>query len=279
VLRWLGRTDDAVLAVEEALAVSAGEPKGFLGDSEPEWTAGLVLLEAGQAQRARDLLETAYGGPDLPLVMPAARTTALEALVDAELALGEVESAGRHAEAAARLVSGSALRQASAARSRAAVALAVGDPAVALEAVDAALDGLEGTSVVLEHATLLLASGRLRAATGDRESAVEHLERAEAVFTTAGAETRRAACAHELRKLGRRRTSAPRRPGAGPTGLAALTGREREVAELVATGETNRAIGRALFLSEKTVEAHLRNVFVKLGITSRAAVARALDRR
>lgn len=278
VLRWLGRTDEAVQAVEEALAVSAGEPKGFLGDSEPEWTAGLVLLEAGQAQRARGLLETAYGGPDLPQVMPAARTTALEAMVEADLALGDLEPARRHAEQAASLVDGSLLREVSAARCRAAVALATGDPGSAIGAVDAALRRLEGSPVVLEQASLLLVSGRLRAATGDRDRAIEDLERAEAVFTAAGADTRRAACAQELRRLGRRRAPAPRRPGAGQVGPGALTAREREVAELVATGETNRGIGQRLFLSEKTVEAHLRNVFVKLGISSRAAVGRALER-
>jgi DNA-binding NarL/FixJ family response regulator len=60
--------------------------------------------------------------------------------------------------------------------------------------------------------------------------------------------------------------------------LERLSGREREVAELVALGRTNREIAAELFLSEKTVEGHLTNVFAKLGVTSRAAVAGVVGR-
>ena len=51
-----------------------------------------------------------------------------------------------------------------------------------------------------------------------------------------------------------------------------LTAREVEVVRLVAAGKTNRAIADELYLSEKTVERHLSNVFVKLAIRSRAAL-------
>jgi DNA-binding NarL/FixJ family response regulator len=50
-----------------------------------------------------------------------------------------------------------------------------------------------------------------------------------------------------------------------------LTAREAEVLRLVASGKTNRVIARDLFLSEKTVARHLSNIFLKLGISSRAA--------
>ncbi|WP_116085485.1 response regulator transcription factor [Agromyces sp. PvR057] len=59
-------------------------------------------------------------------------------------------------------------------------------------------------------------------------------------------------------------------------GLERLTGREAEVLGLVASGHTNREIGRALFLSEATVKSHLVHIFTKLEVGSRtAAVARA----
>ena len=51
-----------------------------------------------------------------------------------------------------------------------------------------------------------------------------------------------------------------------------LTAREVEVVRLVAAGKTNRAVADELYLSEKTVERHLSNVFVKLAIRSRAAL-------
>ena len=59
--------------------------------------------------------------------------------------------------------------------------------------------------------------------------------------------------------------------GHGRTGV--LTRRETQVAELVATGRTNRQIARALAISEKTVEVHVHNVIAKLGAQSRTEVA------
>ena len=50
-----------------------------------------------------------------------------------------------------------------------------------------------------------------------------------------------------------------------------LTARELEVLRLVAAGKTNRTIAADLFLSEKTVARHVSNIFVKLGVSSRAA--------
>src|SRR5262249_42838097 len=60
----------------------------------------------------------------------------------------------------------------------------------------------------------------------------------------------------------------PERPRPVP-----LTPRERQVAALVASGRTNRQIGRALGISEKTAEVHLHHVMSKLDVRSRAEVA------
>ena len=61
------------------------------------------------------------------------------------------------------------------------------------------------------------------------------------------------------------------------SGPASLTPAERRVAGMVAEGMTNRAIAQALFVSEKTVETHLRSVLRKLDLGSRSQVAGALE--
>jgi predicted ATPase/DNA-binding CsgD family transcriptional regulator len=73
-------------------------------------------------------------------------------------------------------------------------------------------------------------------------------------------------------QLGRSAGSNAPRGGAAEVS-APLTRREREVAALVATGRTNRQIGRALGIAEKTAEVHVHNIMGKLGASSRAEVA------
>jgi len=62
------------------------------------------------------------------------------------------------------------------------------------------------------------------------------------------------------------------RSGAPQTAVDTLTPRELEVVRLLATGATNRALARALAISEKTVATHVGHVFTKLGVESRAAL-------
>ena len=64
----------------------------------------------------------------------------------------------------------------------------------------------------------------------------------------------------------------------GDSGIDALTKRELEIAGLVTDRMTNREIATALFLSDKTIESHIRNIFHKLGVSSRVDVARAVER-
>ncbi len=62
-----------------------------------------------------------------------------------------------------------------------------------------------------------------------------------------------------------------------PIGIESLTPSERRVAELAATGMTNRQIGQSLFVTIKTVEAHLSAAYDKLDIDGRRGLAAALD--
>jgi two-component system NarL family response regulator len=61
--------------------------------------------------------------------------------------------------------------------------------------------------------------------------------------------------------------------GHRPPGEARLTRRETEILELLAAGHSNREISKRLFLSEKTVKAHLATVFRKLGVNNRTQAA------
>ena len=67
------------------------------------------------------------------------------------------------------------------------------------------------------------------------------------------------------RLVGRRRRADP---------LEQLSNREREVLALVAEGLSNRAIGERLFITERTVEAHVKQVFLKLGLDQSAGTHR-----
>src|SRR5918998_836655 len=110
-------------------------------------------------------------------------------------------------------------------------------------------------------------AGRALAAGGRGVDAGEQLRAAEAQFTACGANRLREEAVRDLRRIGRRVARAGSRGDGTARGVAALSRREREVADLVRARHTNREIAGRLFLSEKTIETHLRSVFVKLGVS------------
>jgi len=63
------------------------------------------------------------------------------------------------------------------------------------------------------------------------------------------------------------------RPAGEARGIGALTGRERDVLELLAAGQSNREVARTLHISEKTVKTHVSAVLAKLGVADRTQAA------
>jgi DNA-binding CsgD family transcriptional regulator len=132
--------------------------------------------------------------------------------------------------------------------------------------------GLHGrTADPFEKARTELAYGsRLRRA-GRRIRAREHLRAAFESFNDLGALPWAELARVELAATGE---SARRRDAST---LDDLTSQELKVALLLAAGKTTRETAAALFLSPKTIEYHLRNVYRKLGVRSREELARELD--
>ncbi|HET8643399.1 MAG TPA: helix-turn-helix transcriptional regulator, partial [Pseudonocardiaceae bacterium] len=116
-------------------------------------------------------------------------------------------------------------------------------------------------------------AGRAQAASGEHRAALLTLRLADETLLGCGAARLGDEAARELRRLGRHVDRRVRSAANRYHSSQALTGREDEIARLVADGMTNRQIAGALFISEKTVERHLSSVYLKLRISSRAAVA------
>jgi ATP/maltotriose-dependent transcriptional regulator MalT len=126
-----------------------------------------------------------------------------------------------------------------------------------------------GADLALAHALFELGGAQRRV--GQRVVSREPLRRALALAHLCGASALEQRARDELLASGAR----PRR--AAMTGVDALTPSERRIAELAAAGQTSRRIAETLFLTKNTVEWHLRHVYRKLGVASRAALRARLD--
>jgi DNA-binding CsgD family transcriptional regulator len=107
---------------------------------------------------------------------------------------------------------------------------------------------------------------RLKSTTEARTQLADAID----TFERLGARPWTARAGNELRATGLSVTAA------GATGQASLTPQQREIALLAAAGLTNKQIAERLFLSPRTVAAHLHQLFPKLGVASRAALRDAL---
>jgi ATP/maltotriose-dependent transcriptional regulator MalT len=250
-------------------AAESGVRADFHAAGQPGWCLGAALVAAGNPARAVVAMLASFGAEKLAAVLPVERPAAAAALAEAQLACGDVDAAEHALREAGP---GSPWASAVTAIARSAVLLAQARPDEAAAAAAAARDAASGAP--LARARAQLAEGRALAAAGRRREAVTALVEAESRFDGFGALRRRDEAVRELRRLGHRVVRAARADAAGP--LASLTAREREIALLVAAGRTNREVAEQLVLSARTIEAHLRNVYGKLGVRSRVELTRAV---
>lgn len=274
-----GDLDAAMDACERSERASRQLAGSFMrsGSGEPGWTMGLTLIRRGELERGLERMLAGVGGRELRNVIPFERCWARENLARAEIALGRIDDAEAIAAEVERETAALGLNvpSAIAARTRAWVALAKGDAEHAVECAERAVEFASGTSP-LDSGWSRSLLGHALAAAGERDRAIAALREAEHELGACGSLRERDAARRELRRLGGRVEPRGRAAAKGASGLEALTKRELEIAELVADGKTNRAIAEELFLSMKTVESHLRNIFGKLDVSSRVAVARTV---
>ncbi len=264
-LAWLAvlgalRSDDAFDArLAEATEVSTSHPTGVLDEliyDLRRWAIGLHLSR--QPDRALAHLRQISSG-----------------LVRREAALDRIEAAVRAGEPELAVTWSDELvtfAQSTGARWAAAVA-AHGH---ALTAEPAAQEGLFRWALELHaeggrpfaQARTELACGEYLRRHRRRVDARVRLRSALGTFEDLGAASWAERATQELRASGE---NAQRR---GTSKVAGLTGQELQVSRFVNQGLSNKEVAAQLFLSPRTIDFHLRNVFTKLGVTSRAELAR-----
>lgn len=263
-----GRSAGAVVGLS---AYQEGEAHRLLGDldaaeeafrrasragRQPQPGLALLRLARGDADAAGSTIRRALAEVEEPL----RRAPLLPAHVEIMIALDALDEARASCTELDRIAAQyrTGLLGTFAAHARGAVTLAAGDPAGALPLLRQACREWQALEAPYEGARVRVLLGMACRKLGDDDGAALELHSAAAAFRDLGAvpdAIRADALAHN-------------QPRIGPHGL---TPRELEVLELVATGMTNQAIGEALFISEKTVARHVSNIFVKTGVSSRAA--------
>ncbi len=233
---------------------------------------GLLELSVGESAAAVTALAPLCERLDLTSVEPGFARFVPDAAEGLVLSgsLAEAEALlGPYAERARAVGRRSAI--AASARCDALVRAARGDLGGAAGAIDQALAAHAGADRPLDLARTRLVAGSILRRARRKADARDHLAAAAQAFGQAGARQWAARAADELSRVGLRR------PGpAGRAGVAEdLTEVEKRVADLVAAGRTNREVASELFMSLRTVEAHLTRVYRKLGVRSRTELAAA----
>ncbi|MBU8819484.1 LuxR family transcriptional regulator [Mycolicibacterium goodii] len=221
------------------------------GDYEAAWTAATAISAAGD--------------------VPHYSHQALRAIFDfAEAAVrsDRLDAARQHVAAARRLNLGAISPRLDLTIAGAIALVAADDDADAL--YETAIAHPAGAAFPFEHARIRLAHGMWLRRQRRYRQAQTALAAAADAFETLGAQPWAARTAAELRAAG----STPHR---GYTTEVTLSGQERRIAEMAADGLSNKEIAEQLYLSPRTVGAHLYRVFPKLGITRRSGLRQALD--
>jgi ATP/maltotriose-dependent transcriptional regulator MalT len=274
----VGDLETAVRTAQESVDLARGLDEGFVAAWAAVRLAG-ALAETGRPEGAVELLLGSAGGAELALIPGGWRAYGLELLTRCRLALGQRVEAERAAACAVTRAAAVQLPLAAAwaDRASAAVALYAGDAGRAAERALASAVAAEAVGAPIEAALARILAGRTLAVVGERDRAVAELRHAAAELDACGAVRYRDEAERELGKLGHR-THRRTRPGkADGTGIETLTARELEVAWLVVDRRTNPQIAAQLYLSQKTVETHLRNIFRKVDVSSRVELARAVE--
>lgn len=221
---------------------------------EPQPGLALLRMAQGQTDAAVVAIRRAVNATADRL----ARTRLLPACVEIMLDAGDIEEARnacQQLEETAETFNAGALG-AMAAQGRGAVLLREGDPTAALVALRQAYEFWRNEEAPYLTARTRELLGFACRALGDEEGAELELEAAKAAFRALGAAPDVARVSSHVRAV---------------TPSCGLTKRELQVLRLVATGKTNGAIASELFVSRRTIDRHVSNLFGKLDVSSRAA--------
>lgn len=225
---------------------------------EPQPGLALLRLAQGRVEAAAASMRRVVGAGGGRL----RETRLLPAHVEIMLAAGDLDearrAAGRLQEVARQL--GMEVVDAMAAHALGAVALAEGDARAAIEPLRRSFEIWRKLGAPYLAARVRVLVARACRALGDSDGCHLEADGAREVFRELGAAT-------DLAALGTLEAAA----GAPPARPHGLTARELQVLRLVASGRTNKSIASELFLSEKTVDRHVSNIFDKLDVPSRAA--------
>lgn len=264
-----GRAEDCRETAEAALEL-ARRTQGTPALHFATAALGLLELSLGRPEEAVARLDPLVAFAREERICEPGLTRYVVDDVEALIELGRLEEAGElldwYGGNAARLARGSALAAVS--RCRALLAAAEGGIEESLVLFERALVEHNAAPFPFDRARTMLAFGAALRRAKQKADARKMLEQAVAEFERLGAAAFSERAQAELGRIG------GRRPSAG-----GLTATEQQIAELVAEGHSNKEVAAALFVTVKTVEANLSKIYGKLGIRSRAALARRLERR